>query len=160
MKRSAISAATAAVALGVALVPPVAAAPAATATMRTVAEARHVAAVPLPNGFHPEGIASSGRIFYSGSVSDGRIWRGDLRTGRGGVLVPAAPGRSLRGMQVDPRTGLLWTTGSEGTTGIVLAVDARTGRIVSRFEVPARASSTISSSRAAPSGSRTRTWTG
>jgi hypothetical protein len=39
-------------------------------------------------------------------------------------------------MQVDPRTGLLWTTGSEGVTGIVLAVDARTGRIVRRIEVP------------------------
>ena len=92
--------------------------------------------VPLPVGFQPEGIASIGRTFFSGSVADGRIWRGDLITGRGAVLVPSVPGRSLRGMQVDRRTGLLWTTGSEGATGVVLAVNARTGAVVRRFEVP------------------------
>jgi streptogramin lyase len=140
MKRSAISAATAALLVAGAAAPSVAAAGTgargATAVAHPVVHTRHVAAVPLPVGFRPEGVASYGRVFFSGSVADGRIWRGDLRTGRGRVLVPAAPGRSLRGMQVDPRTGLLWTTGSEGTTGIVLAVDARTGRIVRRVEVP------------------------
>ena len=92
--------------------------------------------VSLPNGFRPEGIASIGRTFFSGSLADGRIWRGDLITGRGAVLVPGVPGRSLRGMQVDPRTGLLWVAGNEGTVGIVLAVDTRTGAVVRRIEVP------------------------
>jgi hypothetical protein len=92
--------------------------------------------VPLPVGFRPEGIASIGRTFFSGSLADGRIWRGDLITGRGAVLVPGATGRSLRGMQVDRRTGLLWVTGNEGATGIVLAVDARTGAVARRIEVP------------------------
>jgi streptogramin lyase len=140
MRRSLIGAATAAVLVAGAATPSVAAAGTmaggARATAHPVAGARHAAAVPLPVGFRPEGVASYGRVFFSGSVADGRIWRGDLRTGRGRVLVPAVPGRSLRGMQVDPRTRLLWVTGSEGTTGIVLAVNARTGRIVHRFEVP------------------------
>lgn len=92
--------------------------------------------VGLPDGFRPEGIASAGRTFFSGSLADGRIWRGDLITGRGAVLVPGVTGRALRGMQVDPRTGLLWVTGNEGPTGIVLAVDTRTGSVVRRVEVP------------------------
>ena len=143
MKRSVLSAATAALLVAGATVSAVAAPAIAAPTVAagpSGAGARHAAAVPLPVGFRPEGVASYGRVFFSGSVADGRIWRGDLRTGRGGVLVPAAPGRSLRGMQVDRRTGLLWTTGSEGSAGIVLAVDARTGRIVRSVEVPVRVS--------------------
>jgi sugar lactone lactonase YvrE len=92
--------------------------------------------VGLPDGFRPEGIASAGRTFFSSSLADGRIWRGDLITGRGAVLVPGVPGRALRGMQVDPRTRLLWVTGNDGPTGIVLAVDTRTGAVVQRVEVP------------------------
>jgi sugar lactone lactonase YvrE len=95
--------------------------------------------VPLPDGFRPEGIASFGRTFFSGSLADGRIWRGDLITGRGSVLVPGVTGRSLRGMQVDRRTRLLWVTGNDGPTGIVLAVDIRSGAIVTRIEVPGAA---------------------
>jgi hypothetical protein len=139
MKRSVISAATAALLVTGAVAPSVAAAGTRARGATTAAHpvaGRHAAAVPLPVGFRPEGVASHGRVFFSGSVADGRIWRGDLRTGRGRVLVPAVPGRSLRGMQVDRRTGLLWTTGSDGATGIVLAVDARSGRIVGRVEVP------------------------
>jgi len=138
IKRSTITAVAVgllAAALGAA---PALAAPApAAAPVATTTSAHHrLSQVFLPDGFQPEGIASIGRTFFSGSVADGRIWRGDLITGKGAVLVPSVPGRSLRGMQVDRRTGLLWTTGSEGATGIVLAVDSRTGTVVRRFEVP------------------------
>jgi outer membrane protein assembly factor BamB len=144
IKSSTISTAAAALLLagataaaGVVLAPAASGAPGAAATaVRTAAAPHHTAAVPLPNGFRPEGIASFGRTFFSGSLADGRIWRGDLLTGRGAVLVPGVPGRSLRGMQVDRRTGLLWVTGNDGTIGIVLAVDARTGQVVRRVEVP------------------------
>jgi hypothetical protein len=150
-KRSTIGASTAALlvagatAAGIVLAPPVAAAQrtasstigsSAPGTAHGGTHGRHAAAVPLPVGFRPEGIASYGRFFFSGSLADGRIWRGDLRTGRGHVLVQGVTGRSLRGMQVDRRTGLLWVTGSDGTTGIVLAVDARSGDVVRRIEVP------------------------
>ena len=114
------------------------AAPAAPAALAVSAAAAHARRdhVTLPTGFRPEGIASIGRTFFSGSLADGRIWRGDLVTGKGAVLVPGVAGRSLRGMQVDRRTGLLWVTGNEGATGIVLAVNTRTGAVVRRVEVP------------------------
>ena len=140
IKPSTIAAAAAAVlaaALGASpalAAPAPVAAPAATSAVGAAHARRDQVA--LPNGFRPEGIASVGRTFFSGSLADGRIWRGDLITGKGGVLVPGVPGRSLRGMQVDRRTGLLWVTGSEGATGIVLAVDARRGTLVRRIEVP------------------------
>ena len=117
--------------------PPTAAAAVTAGATASTANARLLRdQVGLPDGFRPEGIASAGRTFFSGSLADGRIWRGDLITGRGAVLVAGVQGRSLRGMQVDPRTGLLWVTGNEGATGIVLAVDTRTGAVVRRVEVP------------------------
>jgi hypothetical protein len=118
--------------------PAPAGAPAATSAAPAATGAAHARRdqVRLPDGFRPEGIASIGRIFFSGSLVDGRIWRGDLITGKGSVLVPGVTGRSLRGMQVDRRTGLLWVTGNDGTTGIVLAVNARTGAVARRIEVP------------------------
>ncbi len=125
------------------LASPLLAAPAQAAAAPAVAQvstssAGHVLRdhVGLPDGFRPEGIASAGRTFFSGSLADGRIWRGDLITGRGAVLLAGVPGRALRGMQVDPRTGLLWVAGNDRTTGIVLAVDTRTGAVVRRVEVP------------------------
>src|SRR5690242_10190056 len=115
IKRSTITTAAAALlaaALGTspALAAPATAAPTATPAAAASGAASHARRdqVLLPVGFRPEGIASIGRTFFSGSVADGRIWRGDLITGRGAVLVPSVPGRSLRGMQVDRRTGLLW----------------------------------------------------
>ena len=48
----------------------------------------------LPNGFQPEGISTGrGTSFYVGSLFDGAIYRGDLRTGKGAVLVPGVDGR-------------------------------------------------------------------
>jgi hypothetical protein len=50
--------------------------------------------IELPNGFFPEGIESGrGTSVFVGSLIDGAIWRGDLRTGSGTVLAPGAPGR-------------------------------------------------------------------
>ena len=57
------------------------------------------ARIDLPNGFFPEGIESGrGTSFFVGSMSDGAIWRGDLRTGSGGVLAAGAPGRASAGI--------------------------------------------------------------
>ena len=136
--RSLIGAVAVGVVAGALAASPALAAPAPAAAPAAATHWRHAARdeVGLPAGFRPEGIASAGRTFFSGSLADGRIWRGDLITGRGAVLVPGATGRSLRGMQVDRRTGLLWVTGNEGATGIVLAVDARTGAVARRIEVP------------------------
>src|SRR4051794_9728175 len=93
--------------------------------------------VALPNGFRPEGIASGpGTRYYAGSMADGRIVTGDLRRGTSRVLVAGEEGRPVRGMQRDPRTGLLWATGNVGSVSHVWAVSTRTGRVVCDATVP------------------------
>src|SRR5262245_11172865 len=55
--------------------------------------------IDLPDGFFPEGIESGrGTSFFVGSLLDGSIWRGDLRTGSGTVIAPGAPGRASAGI--------------------------------------------------------------
>ena len=93
--------------------------------------------VALPNGFRPEGIASGpGTRYYAGSMADGRIVTGDLRRGTSRVLLSGQAGRQVRGMQRDPRTGLLWATGNQGDVSHVWAVSTRTGRRVFDATVP------------------------
>ena len=47
--------------------------------------------IDLPDGFFPEGIESGrGTSVFVGSLIDGAIWRGDLRTGSGAVLADPA----------------------------------------------------------------------
>lgn len=99
------------------------------------------AAVALPDGFRPEGVTSGpGDRYYTGSLADGRIWTGDLSKGTGRQLVSGVTGRALRGMQYDRRTGLLWVVGQDGAapnaTGIVLVIEARSGKILDRIVVP------------------------
>lgn len=102
-----------------------------------VAAATTGATLPLPAGYQPEGITSGlDGEFYAGSVADGRIWKGSLRTGAGAVLVPAVVGRSLRGLYFDGRTRLVWAVGAQGDTGLVLAIDARTGQVRRQYAVP------------------------
>jgi hypothetical protein len=56
--------------------------------------------IPLPNGIAPEDIAlGRGTTFYVGSLADGRVFVGDLRTAEGRVLVPGAPGRTAVGLE-------------------------------------------------------------
>ena len=91
----------------------------------------------LPDGLRPEGITSGpGTTYYVGSVSDGRIVTGDLRTGTSRLLLPPAAGRSLRGLYFDARTGWVWAVGSLGATAHVWAVDARSGAVQADVVVP------------------------
>lgn len=111
-----------------------------------VATARVAAATPkvtfppeiaLPTGCRPEGIAAgTGNTVYAGSVSDGSIVSADIRTGRVGAVVLGVTGRSLRGMQYDPRSGLLWTVGSDGATAKIFAVNPRSKKVVRTVVVP------------------------
>lgn len=80
--------------------------------------------IPLPAGFQPEGIASGrGTTFYVGSIPTGAVYRGDLRTGEGDVLVPGGPGRAATGLE--EAGGLLYVAGA--ATGKAFVYDARTG---------------------------------
>ena len=82
--------------------------------------------IPLPNGFAPEGIASGkGTTFFVGSIPTGAIYKGDLRTGEGDILVESQAGRAAIGLKYDPRSGLLFVAG--GMTGYAYIYDAETG---------------------------------
>ena len=88
--------------------------------------------IELPNGFQPEGIASTGgRDLFVGSIPTGAIWRGDAKTGNGSVRVPPHEGRSAIGIKVE--RGLIFVAG--GATGDAYLYDKRTGADVARYDL-------------------------
>jgi sugar lactone lactonase YvrE len=108
------------------------AASAALASPTALAQAAFPRTIPLPSGWAPEGIAiGRGTTFYAGSLASGAVFRGDLRTGRGRVLVPAASGRSAVGLAF--ARGRLFVAG--GATGKAFVYDARTGALVGEYEL-------------------------
>ncbi len=89
--------------------------------------------VPLPDDFQPEGIAvGTGSTFYVGSLRTGDIYRGDLRTGAGGIFIDAAPGRAAAGLKVNKAHHLLFVAG--GATGAAYVYDTRSGTSVATFQ--------------------------
>ena len=85
--------------------------------------------IELPDGFQPEGIATAGTQFYVGSIPTGAVYRGNLRTGAGSVLVQAQSGRAAIGLKVD--RGRLFVAG--GPTGMAFVYDARTGSNITSY---------------------------
>lgn len=86
------------------------------------------ASIPLPVDFQPEGIAiGTGNTFYVGSLRDGDIYRGDLRSGKGEVFIDVT-GRVSVGMRVDEPTKRLFVAG--GPTGHAWVYDTRDGSTV------------------------------
>lgn len=80
----------------------------------------------LPDGFSPEGVATgAGNSVYVGSLADGDIWRGDLRTGQGEILADAPKGRIAVGLKVSQRTRQVFVAG--GGAGQAYVYDARSG---------------------------------
>ena len=64
------------------------------ATVQAPVQSPFQEVIALPNGFQPEGIAAgTGTTFYVGSIPTGAIYRGDVLTGTGEILVPAQEGR-------------------------------------------------------------------
>lgn len=79
--------------------------------------------IDLPDDFAPEGIAiGRGTTFYTGSLAGAGIWRGNLRTGGGELVVDG--GGPFVGMKVDA-ANRLWVAG--GTAGNGYVFDAATG---------------------------------
>jgi len=96
--------------------------------------------IPLPDGFSPEGVAvGAGSSFYVGSLADGSIYRGDLRTGEGEILVGPSGGPAV-GVEVDTK-GRLWVAG--GPTGTGTVYDADTGALVAAYQFTAPGDSFI-----------------
>lgn len=85
--------------------------------------------IDLPDGFSPEGIAIAGATFYTGSLVDGDVYKGSLRTGAGDRLVDGRDGRIAVGMKFD--RGLLYVAG--GDTGDAYVYDASTGADVELY---------------------------
>jgi hypothetical protein len=90
--------------------------------------------VSLPTNFAPEGIASgAGSTFYSASLATGDIYEGDLRTGKGFVLVSPTDGGEGVGLKADVPDHLLFVAG--GTTGTAHVYDSRTGALVAQYQL-------------------------
>jgi len=82
--------------------------------------------ISLPDGFRPEGIAiGRGHSFYVGSLADGSIYGGDLRTGQGDLVVQGGPGRIAVGLAVDERSNNLFVAG--GPLGVAYVYDIDSG---------------------------------
>ncbi len=88
--------------------------------------------IPLPDGFRPEGVVvGRGTSFYAGSLVDGAIFRGDVATGRGSVLVPGVAGRAATGLEIDARNRLF---AAGAATGQAHVYDARTGAELASYQ--------------------------
>lgn len=93
------------------------------------------AEIELPQGYFPEGIAvGRGSTFYVGSLSDGSVYRGDLRTGEGAVLTNAFGPFSAVGIDVDQRNRV-WVAG--GPTGTARVHDGDTGELLATYKLTA-----------------------
>jgi len=102
----------------------------------TLAAVSAVAAFPqviqLPRGFQPEGIEiGRGATFYVGSVANGAIYRGSLKTGAGALLVPGQVGRAATGIELD-RFNRLFVAGAG--TGDAYVYNARTGGLIRTYD--------------------------
>ncbi len=87
--------------------------------------------IQLPLGFQPEGLeVGNGTTFYVGSVASGAIYRGDLRTGLGAVLVPVETGKAATGIEVDNHNRL-WVAGAG--TGKAHIYNAQTGALIRTY---------------------------
>jgi sugar lactone lactonase YvrE len=87
--------------------------------------------IQLPRGFQPEGIeVGRGTTFYVGSVATGAIYRGNLRTGVGAVLVPGETGKAATGIELDNRNRL-WVAGAG--TGKAYIHNAETGALIRTY---------------------------
>jgi hypothetical protein len=90
--------------------------------------------IQLPTAFESEGIAvGTQHTFYAGSLADGTIVSGDLRTGEVEVLAPGAPGQLAVGMDHDARSGYLFVAGGLNAVGRVY--DTGSGALVAEYEL-------------------------
>lgn len=88
--------------------------------------------ISLPNGWLPEGIAvGNGHTFYAGSRANGAVYRGDLRTGQGSILVQGVAGRVATGLKFSG--GKLFVSGA--STGKGWVFDAKTGAQLREYQL-------------------------
>jgi sugar lactone lactonase YvrE len=89
--------------------------------------------IQLPNGFAPEGISvAADGTFYVGSIPTGAVFKGNLRTGEGEILVPGSHGRAAIGVDVDQR-GRVFVAG--GPTGKAFVYDGSSGALIAEYQL-------------------------
>ena len=89
--------------------------------------------ISLPNGFQPEGItAGRGNTFFVGSLVDGAIYRGNVRTGKGSVIIPGKKGNVAVGTEFDSHRRL-WVAG--GGTGKARVYNTRNGNLRRTYDL-------------------------
>ena len=89
--------------------------------------------IPLPTDFQPEGIAvGEGNDFFVGSLRDGDIYHGDLRSGEGALLADVE-GRAALGMRVVESRD--WLVVAGGATGHAYVYDTQSGSTVADLEL-------------------------
>ena len=143
MKRCLVAAAVLAISAS-ALAASAATTPAAAAPVNRAlaADGRFLDSVALPVNFAPEGIAKGeGPVFYAASLVTGDIYRGNLQTGTGEVLVHAPAGSSAVGLKADDADHLLFVCGGLAGTGRVY--DSRTGALVAQYQFAPNGTSLI-----------------
>ena len=93
------------------------------------------AVIQLPTGFRPEGIEiGRGTTFYVGSVANGAVYRGDLRTGTGAILVPGSTGKAATGIELDVHNRLFVAGAGTGTATVY---NAGTGALIRTYTLGA-----------------------
>jgi sugar lactone lactonase YvrE len=91
--------------------------------------------IDLPNGWSPEGItAGPGTTVFVGSLVNGAIWQGDVRTGDGDVFISGEAGRVAVGVHYEADADRLWVAG--GPTGQVRVYDASSGDLLETYVFP------------------------
>lgn len=90
--------------------------------------------ISLPNAFQPEGIAARENFIYVGSIPSGAVYRADITTGSGNILVPPQAGRSAIGLKIDGR-GRIFVAG--GSTGRAFVYDAASGQDLASYTLTA-----------------------
>jgi hypothetical protein len=74
----------------------------------------------LPDGFFPEGIVvGRGSNFYVGSLANGAIYQGDLRTGETLAISAGLTDQLAVGLAFDQRTNYVYSAGGPGPEGKV-----------------------------------------
>lgn len=102
------------------------------------------AALTLPVGFRPEGITvGTDGEFFVGSLGTmagendpivgGAIYRGNLETGQGAILVEPQPNQMAVGLHLDPRTGYLFVAG--GMLGEVRVYESSSGKWLASYKL-------------------------
>ncbi len=102
--------------------------------MAVFAESAFPRIINLPDDFQPEGIAvGRGTNFYVGSLGNGSIYRGDLRTGAGSIFVQPESDRLIAGLYVNKKSNILFAAGT--LSGQAFAFDAESGTLLATYQL-------------------------